>query len=366
MSEREAGAGGSDGVLWENQSWVNLSNSTDNFLLNSNSENSAGGGDEGEDKLGEKEKEMMERDDQVQPELELVAAPGRKTLVKKRGGRGGGSASGVKNHNGKATKGKGKGSSDEVVKEGEGRGGDSEDDHELHIYTERERRKKMRNMFANLHALLPQLPSKADKSTIVDEAVSYIKRLEITLQSLQQQKRERMRSLPSSSMVNYNHSSVLMNSQNVVHDSRDAFLASHASSSNLAAASTTTANGFNINPDFNPLNHSLSTNSLSTEPIVFETWTSSNVVLNMCRDEAQIGVCTPKKPGVFTQICFILEKYKIVVVTAHINSDSHRSMYMIQAQPSRAPDNQFLEMFPAVEIFKQAVSEINVWIVSTY
>ena len=36
--------------------------------------------------------------------------------------------------------------------------GDS--DHEIHIWTERERRKKMRNMFANLHALLPQLPSK--------------------------------------------------------------------------------------------------------------------------------------------------------------------------------------------------------------
>lgn len=31
------------------------------------------------------------------------------------------------------------------------------DDHELHIWTERERRKKMRNMFATLHALIPHL-----------------------------------------------------------------------------------------------------------------------------------------------------------------------------------------------------------------
>lgn len=30
----------------------------------------------------------------------------------------------------------------------------------VHIFTERERRKKMRNMFTNLHALLPQLPPK--------------------------------------------------------------------------------------------------------------------------------------------------------------------------------------------------------------
>lgn len=143
---------------------------------------------------------------------------------------------------------------------------------------------------------------------------------------------ERMRSHPGSTIVNYNPSSILINPQNVAYDSRDPFLATHASSSNLATASTTTANGFNINPNFNPLNNSLSTNSLSTEPVVFDTWTSANVVLNMCGDEAQISVCTPKKPGIFSQICYILEKYRLVVVTAHINSDFHRCMYMIQAQ----------------------------------
>ncbi|KAL6211719.1 hypothetical protein ACLB2K_016942 [Fragaria x ananassa] len=156
MFKPDAGAGGSYGVLWANQSWANLSNSTDKFLLNSNSENSAGGGVEGKDKL-EKEKEIMDREDQVQPELEPEAALGKKTLAKKRGGRVGSSS--FKKHNGKTIKEKGKASSEEVVKEGR-RGSDSEDDHELHIYTERERRKKMGNMFANLHALLPQLPSK--------------------------------------------------------------------------------------------------------------------------------------------------------------------------------------------------------------
>lgn len=37
--------------------------------------------------------------------------------------------------------------------------GKSEQD-KVHIFTERERRKKMRTMFSNLHALLPQLPPK--------------------------------------------------------------------------------------------------------------------------------------------------------------------------------------------------------------
>lgn len=52
----------------------------------------------------------------------------------------------------------GKGSVGGEVKEGKG----GESDHETHIWTERERRKKMRTMFSNLHALLPQLPPKVN------------------------------------------------------------------------------------------------------------------------------------------------------------------------------------------------------------
>jgi hypothetical protein len=45
---------------------------------------------------------------------------------------------------------------------GKGKGVEAtEMDHALHIWTERERRKKMKNMFSTLHALLPQLPEKA-------------------------------------------------------------------------------------------------------------------------------------------------------------------------------------------------------------
>lgn len=49
------------------------------------------------------------------------------------------------------------------ITSGEGKGEKCrESDHEMHIWTERERRKKMRNMFASLHALLPHLPSKVN------------------------------------------------------------------------------------------------------------------------------------------------------------------------------------------------------------
>nr|AKN09611.1 basic helix-loop-helix transcription factor [Salvia miltiorrhiza] len=67
-------------------------------------------------------------------------------------------------------------------------GGESE----LHILTERERRKKMRDMFSNLHALLPHIPPKADKSTIVDEAVKYIKRVEQSVLELEKRKQSLM------------------------------------------------------------------------------------------------------------------------------------------------------------------------------
>lgn len=58
-----------------------------------------------------------------------------------------------RNRKGGLKKGKGNGDC------GGGGGGDYSE-HDMHIWTERERRKKMRNMFSSLHALLPQLPAK--------------------------------------------------------------------------------------------------------------------------------------------------------------------------------------------------------------
>lgn len=138
--------GFSEGFLWENQSWANLS---------INSDNSVGAGDEDKN-LGNKEETAVmgistEGHNQVPP------APGKK----RRGGGGVGKNGIIKGSTSPADKGKGStGAGD-----GGGGGGES-DDHEMHIWTERERRKKMRNMFANLHALLPQLPPKVITITI--------------------------------------------------------------------------------------------------------------------------------------------------------------------------------------------------------
>ncbi|KAI5381342.1 hypothetical protein KIW84_UN0817 [Lathyrus oleraceus] len=82
------------------------------------------------------------------------------------------------------------------IKNGKGKGGKYRDSHhEIHIWNERERRKKIRNMFASLHALLPDLPSKVDKSTIVDAAVKEIKNLQQILENLEKKKKDKLRSM---------------------------------------------------------------------------------------------------------------------------------------------------------------------------
>ncbi|OMO74096.1 hypothetical protein CCACVL1_16976 [Corchorus capsularis] len=295
--------------LWENQLWVNVSNS-DNT-------NSGGGSDEKSNsaaKINQQEEETGLQDDETQKK-------------NKRRGKAAAAA------------------------------GESSD-HEMHIWTERERRKKMRNMFSNLHALLPQLPPKADKSTIVDEAVNHIKTLQQTLQKLQKQKLERLQ-LQSGISFGYNNeppsmSNLTTTKKQAFESSREAFLADQVSSNDQQ---------LNVSASNNTFSSSISSvsNDHQLFPVSFQTWTSSNVVLNLCgNNQAQISVCSAKKPGLFTSICYILEKHKIGVISAHVSSsNSNQTMFMIQAHAGGEGCNQMSEGFDQVEeTFKQAAAEI--------
>ncbi|OIT07272.1 PREDICTED: transcription factor bHLH95-like [Nicotiana attenuata] len=240
--------------------------------------------------------------------------------------------------------------SDEAKCGGDG-GGEEESDHEIHIWTERERRKKMRNMFSNLHALLPQLPPKADKSTIVDEAVNYIKTLQNTLHKLQNQKLEKLHCLTAT--MNSNDLSIITSQKLLESNNRDIFLADQGSTSNSTAITPTNNN--NTTPFLNI-------------PTVFQTWTSPNVILNVCGEEAHISICCLKKPGILSGICFVLEKYKIEMISAQVSSDHYRCLYMIQAHATGGSTlNQFSEALPLLtveEIYKQAAGEIMLWATS--
>ncbi|GMH02874.1 hypothetical protein Nepgr_004713 [Nepenthes gracilis] len=313
--ERGVVLGGQETFLWESQSWA--------F---SNSDNSYGGDEKSDTKI---------------PDRDSDNPIGKDTDTGNKRGRSGGSKN--------------------VKEDGEGNDGKAtgESDHEIHIWTERERRKKMRNMFSNLHALLPQLPPKADKSTIVDEAVNYIKTLQHTLQRLQKQKLERLQVARTVATVNCEPSSMTMMPSRLAaaarapDTTREAFLADQGSSSSTCNFALPTASS---SPGF----------SLPQLPVVFQTWTSSNVVLNVCGHDAQITVCSAKKTGLFTTICLVLDKYKIEVVSIHISSDGSRSIYMIQAhlQASGTNSDQFSERISVEEVYKQAAGEIMLWVSS--
>ncbi|CAH9057785.1 unnamed protein product [Cuscuta europaea] len=250
-----------------------------------------------------------------------------------------------------------------------------ESDHEVHVWTERERRKKMRTMFDTLHSLLPQLPPKADKSTIVGEAVTYIKALEQTLHGLQKQKIDMLQ------RFNYGPSSVLSSQRlnPAPTDQTAAFLAAdhHAAGrsggggllaslfGSLSSSSSPEATNMHYSADVIPRH----------PPVSFQTWTSPNVVLNVCGSDAQISLCCPKKPpgarggGLLTGICFVLEKYKIEVVSAQFSSDCHRSMCMIQARSGLYGQDLLTgtTAYAAVEeIYKQAAGEILLWVTSRH
>nr|GMD53459.1 transcription factor bHLH95-like [Ipomoea batatas] len=144
----------------------------------------------------------------------------------------------------------------------------------------------------------------ADKSTIVDEVVNYIKTLQQTLQKLQTRKLEILHGFNSN-----NPSPSIFGSQklNAELTTREAFLADHHQGSSGALASF------------------IGSSSAPPQPPAFQTWTSPNVILNVCGDDAQISLCCPKKPGLLQAICFVLEKHKIEVVSAQVSSNHHRT-----------------------------------------
>ncbi|XP_004231394.3 transcription factor bHLH95-like [Solanum lycopersicum] len=208
--------------------------------------------------------------------------------------------------------------------------GKRESEHEIHIWTERERRKKMRTLFETLHALVPNLPAKADKSTIVYEAVNHIVKLQNTFKKLKSQKLEKLEE--------YNIG--LAGSQKV-YNSWEKYVVDQGSTCNSTAIT--------------PTNHGAS----PLIPTGFMTWSSPNVILNVCGEDAHISVCCPKKSGLFTIICYVLEKHKIDIVSAQISCDQFRSMFMIQAHAKSGRDvAQFSEAFTVEERLKQAATEI--------
>ncbi|WCJ35453.1 basic helix-loop-helix (bHLH) DNA-binding superfamily protein [Euphorbia peplus] len=213
------------------------------------------------------------------------------------------------------------------ISKGENCGGES-GDHEVHILTERERRKKMRNMFSGLHDLLPHLPPKADKSTIVDEAIKCIKDLQETLVTLEKQKQQKHQLGAS------------------VTDSDPSVITSPAEAIESGEPFLGVQDTFSVDT-----------------PTFFQTWLSPNVVMNMCGNDAHINVCSVKKPGLLTSMFYILQKHKLDVVSAHVSSDQFRCVYMFHVHAGEG-SGKYAEGFSVEDLFKLAAGEMNLWLLS--
>ncbi|XP_004229120.3 transcription factor bHLH95-like [Solanum lycopersicum] len=210
-------------------------------------------------------------------------------------------------------------------------GGKRESKHKIHKWTERERRKKMLTLFDTLHDLVPNLPTKADQSTIVGEAVNHILELQNIFTKLKSQKLERLEE--------YNIR--LMSSQKV-DNSWEKYVGDQVSTNNSTVITPTTHGP-------SPL-----------IPTGFMTWSSPNVILNVCGEDAHISVCFPKNPKLFAIICYVLEKHKIDILSAQVSSDQFRSMFMIQAHAKGGSELAlFSEVFTVEDMFKQAAIEIR-------
>uniref|UniRef100_A0A803LGX7 BHLH domain-containing protein n=2 Tax=Chenopodium quinoa TaxID=63459 RepID=A0A803LGX7_CHEQI len=171
----------------------------------------------------------------------------------------------------------------------------------------------MRSMFATLHSLLPQLTPKADKTTVVEEAVNYIKTLQNTVKRLEIQKIEQNQGLPPIMSSSFPIGpSVPANSRlATLPTTREAFMANQVSLMNN--------------------NNNYSTGS--SRAVKIKTWTASNVVLSICGNVAQYAVYATKKPVLFTTICSVLEKYAMEIFAANIyTDDANRSHFMFQTR----------------------------------
>ncbi|XP_042387854.1 transcription factor bHLH95-like [Zingiber officinale] len=222
-----------------------------------------------------------------------------------------------------------------------GKSGGGEPEHEIHIWTERERRKKMRNMFSSLHALLPHLPAKADKSTIVDEAVKHIQALQQKLEKLEKQKLEHLHSQgrpppppPAAAGSDQTASTAV---------SREAFLAEQGKS-------------------YFPTNSPSPATAAARFPSQsLQTWSSPNVVLSVSGDDAFICISAPKKPSVLSTVAAVMEKHKLDLLSASVSADFFRTMIMIHARASDA-GGQLPETLMNEEIYKLAVGEMIIWL----
>ncbi|CAL5016994.1 unnamed protein product [Urochloa decumbens] len=245
----------------------------------------------------------------------------------------------------------------------------------MHIWTEKERRKKMKTMFGSLHALLPQLPEKADKSTIVGEAVTYIKSLEGTVKSLETLKQERIRAQQVAAGAGCSRAPPAFPAPSpppaAPAPTREAILADMVQSWNaqedlmaeLRAAASAVVVAASAGSSTTSAAAAAAPAPAAPAPAAvppLQTWSGPNIVVCVAGHDAFINICTTRRPGMLTRMLAVLEKHRVGVVTTTVSSDQLHTFFSIQARINAAtPAPPMLpENVTVLDRYKLAVSEM--------
>ncbi|OEL29360.1 hypothetical protein BAE44_0009621 [Dichanthelium oligosanthes] len=189
-------------------------------------------------------------------------------------------------------------------------------DLKAHIVTERERRRRMKDLFSNLHALLPHVPEKVDKATLVGETIDYIKALEQT--KIWMEKRKQQQALARQAAAE----AAAVSSLSVPHTAQG--LAAMLDNRGPVPQQQPLAMAAAAAP---PL-------AAAMGPDGFQTWSAPNVVLSVLNDKAVINMCLPRQPRILTLVMSVLNKHGIDVITAHVVADGARSFLTIYTRVS--------------------------------
>ena len=190
----------------------------------------------------------------------------------------------------------------------------------------------------------------ADKSTIVGEAVTYIKSLEGTVQRLEKMKQERM--LAQQAAVGAGSSSgaasssappppaqaVAATRESVLADMVQRWNAQEALVAELKAAATAVVYGAGTASDGAAPAPAPALPPVPPRAPPLQTWSARNIVVCVAGDSAFINLCTPRHPGMLTRLFYVLERHQIHGVAATVSSSPTEKMFFIQARVSRSID----------------------------
>ncbi|KAF0934110.1 hypothetical protein E2562_022782 [Oryza meyeriana var. granulata] len=263
---------------------------------------------------------------------------------------------------------------------------------------ERDRRRRMNDMFTDIRRLVPNLPEKSNKVEVVDGAIAYIKMLKAEEAKLEARKLELGRQLAAAAATTVGGASssaaaaVTVAAYAPVGGASSSSAAAPVAMVAAPARSNTVvppkqARGA-VAPTPRPVSPQVASWPLpspaamppppppaaaaaaAAPPASLKTWSwGANVVISVLGNIGNMTVRAPlRRPGVLPAVSAVLKKYSITVITSLSGTDPSKTqnlfmLYTSIDMPDMLPQFVNPKVFEAM--YRAAAAEIAAWI-STY